>query len=290
MSILFTYKKKIKNNMKSKIVRSVLNVKKKEHLAPHYIRVTLTGEDVKLFENITVGKNNKIFLPPAGSDKVYFPILDQTTGQMEDVPDELKPIRRTYTHRGIDLKENEMYIDFVAHGDNGPASAWAIQAKPGDQLGVAMKDHPAPLHPQADWYLLACDATGIPVIASILEALPATAQGEAYIEVLGKEEEIPLSTKADIQIHWIHNPHPGQEPVLAKTVRQVQLPDHTKTSVFGYIAAEFSSIKDLRIFLRKEVGLPQESLYAYSYWKYGKSEDGSVAERQEEKKSLSYTL
>lgn len=274
------------SNIKPQFIRTLLTVKKKEYLTPHYLRITFTGDDVPLFKNITVGVNNKIFLPPAGTDQIHFPVLNEETGQMEEAPEGLRPIRRTYTHRGIDLEKGEMYIDFVAHGDSGPASAWASQAKPGDQLGIAMKDRAAELYPEADWYLLACDATGIPVIASILESLPASATGEAFIEVLSKEEELQLTTAANIKMNWIHNPKPGENTRLADAVRQTELPDHNSTSVFSYVAAEFSNVRDIRIFLRKEHGWAQDSLYAYSYWKFGKSEDGSVTERQEEKRSL----
>lgn len=274
------------NTTTPQFIRTVLTVKKTEYLTPHYLRITFTGDDVLLFKNVTVGVNNKIFLPPTGTSQIHFPVFNEATGQIEEAPEKLKPIRRTYTHRGIDLEKKEMYIDFVAHGDSGPASAWAIQAKPGDQLGIVMKDRATELYPEANWYLLACDATGIPVIASILESLPDNATGEAFIEVLSKEEELNLTTAANINIKWIHNPKPGENTLLADAVCQAQLPDHNSTSVFGYVAAEFSNVRDIRIFLRKEKGWPQNSLYAFSYWKFGKSEDGSVRERQQEKKSL----
>ena|SRR5690606_39609058 len=98
----------MESNSKPAIITSVLVVKHTEYLNPRYVRVTLTGEGVPLYENVVVGANNKIFLPD-NQGNVYF--------------DQQKSIRRTYTHRGIDLQKNEMYIDFVAHGDDGPASA-----------------------------------------------------------------------------------------------------------------------------------------------------------------------
>lgn len=258
--------------MKPEFIRSVLTVRHTKHLRPHYIRITLTGDDVPLFKDATVGANNKIFLPAHGESEIHF--------------ESPKAIRRTYTHRGIDLDKNEMTIDFVAHGESGPASAWAIHAKPGDSLGVAMKVSSSPLYPEADWYLLVGDATGIPVLAAILESLPADAKGVAFIEVLNKEEEIPLLTAADIQINWIHNPSPGEESPLVTAVRNVELPDKSQMTYFGYVAAEFTTVKEVRNFLRKEQAWKTESLYAYSYWRYGKSEDGSMKERQEEKRSL----
>ncbi len=43
---------------------------------------------------------------------------------------------RTYTHSGIDLEKKELILDFANHGEGGPASAWALQAEPGFQIGV----------------------------------------------------------------------------------------------------------------------------------------------------------
>lgn len=255
----------------SGMIASVLTVKRTEYLSPHFLRITLTGEDIAEYKDLTVGVNNKIFLPGEDGEVCFDPG---------------KSIRRTYTHRGIDLDKNEMIIDFVAHGDSGPASAWAINAMPGDKLGVGMKNASLELYPKADWYLLVGDATGIPVLASILESLPATAKGVAFIEVLNEKEKIPLRTAADIQINWIYHDTPGVGSPMAAAVRGAALPDRSRTSTFAYVASEFTTVKEVRSYLRNERGWDRESLHAYSYWKYGKSEDGSVKERQEEKRSL----
>lgn len=122
----------------NKFISAELSVSRKEYITPDYIRVFLTGDDVPLFKNATVGVNNKILIPPKGVDKVHFPQFDKNKPQTL-LPDGLRPAMRTYTHRGIHLERNEIWIDFVAHGDEGPASAWAIGAEPGDVLGVLMK-------------------------------------------------------------------------------------------------------------------------------------------------------
>jgi len=269
-------------NERPAIVRGVLKVKHKVYHTPHYIRITFTGDDVPVFAETTPGVNNKIFIPPAGLNEIHFPDFDYETGEWTHPAEHLRPTIRTYTHRAIDLEKNEMTMDFVAHGESGPASAWAIHAKPEDLLGVVMKAKESVLYPKADWYLLAADATGIPVIAAILETLPSTATGVAYIEIPGKEDEQDLKTEADIQINWIYNTTPGENRLLADAVRKVRIPEQENTTRFGYVAAEFSSVKDIRQFLRKEQAWDQNELYAYSYWKYGASEDGSVKTRREE--------
>lgn len=247
-----------------KAIQAQLFVSRKEQLTPHYIRVYLTGEDVPLFANTTVGINNKILIPTKGASPYDGPF-----------------IRRTYTHRGIDLDTHEIWIDFVAHGKEGPASAWAIQAQKGDVLGVLMKDGKMELYRKADHYLLVGDATAIPVIGAILEDLPASAKGTCIIEVHGKADEQPLQTKANIDMIWLHNEHPQEGSRLAETVKQQDLPEESRS---GYVAAEFATVKEIRHYLRKEKGWKQEELYAYSYWKAGVAEDKSATDRQKEKR------
>ncbi|WP_028298930.1 siderophore-interacting protein [Olivibacter sitiensis] len=266
------------------VLRAILTVKEKFSITPHYIRVVLTGPEVEQFAITTIGVNNKIFLPPRPGGEIVFPIFENGAWILPN-PDE-KPIVRTYTHRGIDMKKQEMWVDFVNHGDSGPASAWANRAQPGDKLGIAMKGHPVQLYPNADWYLLVGDATAIPVLSAILESLPASAKGEAFIEVQGQEDEQTIATQTDVDIHWLHNPHPGINSPLEQAVRQLSLPDGLHGTRFAYVAAEFSSVQAIRQYLRKEQFWDRDELYAFSYWKYGKSEDGSAQERREERKNV----
>lgn len=263
-----------------KSIQATLTVTRKEYITPRYIRVYLTGEEIHLFSNTTIGVNNKIVIPPIGLNEIHFPEIDNETRQWKPQSDEIRPFIRTYTHRGIDLKKNEIWIDFVAHGDEGPASAWAIHAQPGDVLGVLMKDGKSELYRKAENYFLVGDATAIPVLAAILEDLPATAKGTCIIEVHGKEDEQALQTKADIQFNWLHNENPKQDSLLAETVKKQLLPEHSRS---GYVAAEFSSVKEIRNYLRKEKQWKLEELYAYSYWKSGVAEDKSAADRRKEK-------
>lgn len=266
-----------------KTLQAVLQVARKEYLTPHYIRVYLTGTDVALFANTTVGVNNKIMVPPAGVADIHFPTFDYEKGEWNQPPAEVKPYIRTYTHRGIDLDRNELWIDFVAHGDEGPASAWAIGAEKGDKLGVLMKDGTSELYAAAQSYLLVGDATAIPVLSAILEDLPDTANGTCIIEVPSENDVQKLQTRADITFQWLFNLHPEKGSLLAQVVNQLVLPTENR---FAYVAAEFSSVKEIRNYLRKEMGWTKEELYAYSYWKAGVAEDKSTTDRQQEKKAF----
>ncbi|SIT03807.1 NADPH-dependent ferric siderophore reductase, contains FAD-binding and SIP domains [Chryseobacterium ureilyticum] len=263
-----------------KDIETELTVSRKEYITPHYIRVFLTGKDIPLIANTTIGVNNKILIPPRGVSKIHFPEFDYDKMLWKPQPEEIRPSIRTYTHRGIDLENNEIWIDFVAHGDEGPASAWALEAKKGDLLGVLMKDGKTELYGKAENYLLVADATGIPVLAAILEDLPETAKGTCIIEVHSEEDQQDLQTLANIDFIWLHNEHPQLGSRIAEVVKQQILPE---TSRSGYVAAEFSSVKEIRNYLRKEKQWKQEELYAYSYWKSGVTEDKSAMERHKEK-------
>lgn len=268
---------------KFKTIQAELTVSRKEYITPHYIRVFLTGEQVLLLKNTTIGVNNKILIPPKGLRKVHFPEFDYEKMQWVPQSDEIRPIVRTYTHRGIDVNSNEVWIDFVAHGDEGPASAWAMNAQKGDVLGVLMKDGKTELYGKAENYLLVGDATAIPVISAILEDLPSTAKGICILEVDSKIDEHHLETLADIEFIWLHNEHPQAGSRLAEVVKQQVLPDDSRS---GYVAAEFSSVKEIRRYLRKEMQWKQEELYAYSYWKSGVAEDKSAVERHKENEEV----
>ncbi|HLW62515.1 MAG TPA: siderophore-interacting protein [Flavobacterium sp.] len=263
--------------------RKVFNLKSKEYLTPHYIRITLSG-DVSVFRNTTIGDNNKIFIPPKGVSKVYLPELDPENSTWIHPPQEVAPFVRTYTHMGIDVEKGELIIDFVNHSENGPASAWAINSVIGDELGVAMRTEPKELFPkEADWLLLVGDLTALPVISSILKKLPKTVKGVCIIEVPTKEDEQVLETNAAVDFIWLYNSHPEIDSELANEVKKVKLGTANK---FGFVACEFSSVKEIRSYLRKEIGWTSAELQAYSYWKSGVAEDKSVTDRQTEKNSI----
>ena len=269
--------------MTKKANTSIFILKKKNYLTPHYIRVVLSG-DVTIFENTTIGDNNKIFIPPKGVAQVHLPELDAQNNSWIHPPKEVAPFIRTYTHRGIDLEKGELIIDFVNHGETGPASAWALHSKIGDELGVAMKTEPKELYPkEAEWFLLAGDTTAIPVLGAILEALRESAKGTCIIEAPSKEDEQILNTKAKIDFIWLYNKHPENGSPLAQKVKEIRIPNLKK---FGYVACEFSSVKEIRTYLRKKLGWNSTELYAYSFWKSGVAEDKSVTDRQKEKKSI----
>jgi len=263
--------------LKKKGIRSVFNVKDKYFLSPHYIRVVfeMNAEQIDWFADAQAGANNKIFIPPVGSNQIHFP--DDALADKENFA-----TRRTYTTRHIDLKNKELWIDFVAHGDNGPASAWANKAKTGDVLGIAMKAGNRPLFPEADEYLFVGDSTALPVIAAMLSQIPAHVKVSAVVEVFGAEDEIVLSCAAALKSVWLHNLHPENGSELAEYVRKMDLPEGKR---YVFFAGEAEIAKNLKEYFKGEQQWLPTDFSIVSYWKKGESEDQSDAERSKQRRA-----
>lgn len=263
------------------ISKYVFKVSSKEYITPHYIRIKLRSEADIDFDQCSPGANNKIFIPPVGTNEVQFATFDPDKGEWVMPDDSRKPLVRTYTHRAIDPITKEISIDFVNHGDNGPASAWALHAEVNDELGVAMKIRESIHYPEADWYLFVGDATAIPVISCLLESLPKHARGMCILEVPTEDDIHPEIKHEGFQISWLFNAHPEKGSYLFDLVKKVQFP--TIESTFAYIAAEYQTVKNIRQYFKDDLLWTSKDFYAFSYWKAGVAEDKSTLDRREER-------
>ncbi len=81
---------------------------------------------------------------------------------------------------------------------------------------------------------------------------------------------------------WLHNQHPEEGSELADRIKEVAIPEQNR---FSYVAAEYSTVKAIRSYLRSEKGFSNQEFYAYSYWKAGVAEDQSAKDRKVEKES-----
>ncbi|MCJ7936210.1 MAG: siderophore-interacting protein [Chryseobacterium sp.] len=240
--------------MITKKIRSVFSVKNKSFLTPHLIRVVfeMNEDQVKLLACVQSGYNNKLFIPSVEKGS--------------------EPIIRTYTNRKVDLKNRELTIDFVAHGENGPASAWALKANPGDILEIGMKESTKPLVPDADFYLFVGDSTALPVICSIVEQLPSYVTAKIILEVHDKKDELILCSAADVSVEWLHNSHPEKGSLLADLTRRVEFPSGILKE-YIYIAAEYTTVHQLRNYFKTYLNWDPQGIYACSYWRAGQAEN-----------------
>ena len=139
---------------------------------------------------------------------------------------------------------NTLTIDFVLHGD-GPATAWAAQARPGNFLGVGGPRGSFIVPDDFDWYLFAGDETAIPAIGRRLEELPAGTRAIVVVEVADAAEEQRFDTRTRLETHWLHRngAAPGDAIAAAKGDCRNVLPPGGDG--YAWVAAEAATAKAL---------------------------------------------
>jgi NADPH-dependent ferric siderophore reductase len=167
----------------------------------------------------------------------------------------------------MDRAAGTISVDFVLHGDT-PAPAWARQVKPGATVEARGPRGGTVLRPDADWHLLTGDETCIPAIAHILETAPARTRAFVLIEVGDRTSEVPLETRADATIQWVHrNGAPaGPSEIMNRVVEAFVLPPGNG---HAYIIGETSNVRRQRHTLIAR-GLTRDQISSEGYWRPGR--------------------
>ncbi|GEO12440.1 siderophore-interacting protein [Microvirga aerophila] len=175
--------------------------------------------------------------------------------------------RRDYTIRTFDRSAGTIGIDFVLHGDT-PAPTWARSARPGDMIEARGPRGGTVLRPNADWHLLTGDETCIPAIAHILETMPDGSKAFVFIEVSGKDAKVPLKTRANAVIRWMHRNDlpPGPSNLMNGAVQDFALPPGRG---HAYIIGETSNVRRQRHMLIAR-GLTLNQISSEGYWRPGR--------------------
>ncbi|MFC6354886.1 siderophore-interacting protein [Luethyella okanaganae] len=188
-----------------------VRVRTVDRLSPHFTRVTFTADDLADFGCFGADQRIKVVLPIDGRGVDAFPDHADWYQAWRGLPEgERNPIR-TYTIRDARPAQREVDVDFVAHGDSGPASRWIATAAAGDELVIigpdATSEAPAEGYEwkpgRAETLLLVGDETAAPAICSILEGLPADARGCAFIEVPTAADALAVSAPVGVDVRWL---------------------------------------------------------------------------------------
>jgi NADPH-dependent ferric siderophore reductase len=231
-------------------------------VSPRLLSVLVTGDDLDGFTDAAPTSHLKVFLPAAGQDEPNLP--EFTPDGPVYASDGPPPVVRTYTPRRYNPDTKILEIQFLLHGE-GPASAWAQEAKPGDKLAVGGPGGRFSLEPVAGHWWIAGDESAIPAVATLLEALPETVAAEVHLEVDGPDDEIELAGPAKAAISW-HHRQPGvygQE--LATAARAAVLPDGVRI----WVGCEASAMRGIRRYFAGERGVPLSQLVTRGYWRTG---------------------
>ncbi|MEM6904145.1 MAG: siderophore-interacting protein, partial [Pseudomonadota bacterium] len=239
-------------------INCILTVVRSEQITPNMIRVTLTGPELTQVPLGCDGSHCKLQLPAIGQGREDFET------QLNDGP---KPPRRTFTVRHVRHNPHEIDIDFVDHGDSGPASAWAHRAAPGAFLHFSGPGKIKVSEFYADWYLVAADMAGLPVASAVLEVMPSDAKGLALLEITDEADRQPVDAPAGVEVRWLIHPDPQQRSTAQEAIiRGLDWPDGT---IQTCIAGESGTIRSIRDYLHNERKLPKDDTYISGYWKIG---------------------
>ncbi|MEM0984923.1 MAG: siderophore-interacting protein [Pseudomonadota bacterium] len=285
-----------------------VEVVRTERLSPSFRRITFGGDSVRDMATWGADQRVKLYLPLASQRFHALPPQDWNVAwQALDAAD--RPARRSYTIRAIRHQADELDIDFVLHGDSGPASAWATRAQPGDRIQIAAPNRafsgpyvgyewrPSPL---ATKVLVVGDETALPAIANIME--DAAERGvsstvSAIVTVPDPEDSLAAGNAAST-IQWLARTGDvshdgivgavaalgieGLENLCAQPVedasddpagRMWDPAMDVEGEVYVWIAAEAGLVRRFRTELRKRCGLPKQATSLMGYWYSGRPFD-----------------
>ncbi|MHC5797248.1 siderophore-interacting protein [Lacisediminihabitans sp. FW035] len=280
-----------------------------ERLSPSFLRVAFAGDDLRDFAPEGLDQRIKLVLPNARGLSPAIEGADGWYAAWCALDGDERPPLRTYTVRRLWRRGSgvRLEVDFVLHGDGGPASRWAAAANTGDRVRIIGPDARAggpfgsvawnpPL--DATRVLLAGDETAAPAIASILESLQPGIAAQAFIEVPTAEDALDIAAPIGVDVRWL--PRDGAPvgdllvpavlramPVASAALRVpidtadgdlwevpgldphtgVATAVHFSAGTYAWLAGESRVIATLRRHLVREVGIDRASVAFMGYWR-----------------------
>ncbi|MFB7911724.1 siderophore-interacting protein [Kitasatospora sp. NPDC056076] len=252
-----------------------------DRITPRTARVVFEAEALDDTVGGTPDQQLKLCFPRPGQREPELPAgQDDPMGWYRAylaIPEADRPVMRSFTLRRRHPGTRRIEVDFVLHGDSGPAAAWALRAAPGDRLGMvgpsALYAPPVPfaqVAAAADWVLLAGDETALPAVATLLEALPEGARAHAWIEVADRAERQRLATRAELEVRWLHRDGAAPGALLTAAFRGGALPGGRP---FVWLAGEAGAVRALRRCLVEEHGVPKSDIDFTGYWRHRLTQD-----------------
>ena len=224
----------------------LITVRGKELISPGFLRIYLHSDT--LFDEAEI--------VPTAWLRFWFP----------DPDGENKEHQRAYTIVAGDEQTGEFACDFVLNEPAGPASAWAVNAQPGDTVeAITLGSTKFAVHDELTaGYLLIGDTASIPGINSIIDVIPDDVHIELYLETQHDTDvQIPLSEHPLLSTHWV--PRTGPESLAAS------IEPRDWSNWYAWVVPESKSLKHLRTRLRDEFGFPKSEMYVQAYWVEGRA-------------------
>ncbi len=227
--------------------RRLLTVQAVDRLTPRMQRVVLASPELADFDSRGADDHVKLFLPPDASGERAM---------------------RDYTPRAFDREARTLTLDFALH-EAGPATAWALAARPGDTLEIGGPRGSTVVPDDFDWYLLAGDETALPSIGRRLEGLRAGVPVITLVVLDDARDVQAIDTRADWRAHWLYRGQGRDDAsLLLDAVRALDTPPGDG---YLWIAAESKVARALRAHAVDERGQHPRWMRAAGYWRRGEA-------------------
>ena len=277
-------------------------------LGPSSVRLTLTGPELAGFGAAGCDQRFKLVLSrdDAGLDRLrergpdWYP-------EYCAMPEEQRPVIRTYTVRAVRPERAELDVDVVLHGVEdghaGPAASWAAAAVPGDRITLLGPDRPGSGRPWGvEWaptaaarsLLLAGDETAVPAVCAILESLGGPPRSvTALLEVPEAGDAVDVALPAEATLRWLPRDGAAHGSRLVPAVHAAlgelgvastpaappeevddellwEVPEGNAASgCYAWLAGEAGVVKTLRRRLVGDLGVPRGAVAFMGYWRQG---------------------
>ncbi|MFH0245670.1 siderophore-interacting protein [Streptomyces sp. HK10] len=250
-------------------------------LGPSLVRITFGGERLRRFAGGGRDQSFSLFLPQPGQSEPLVPVEmgDGWFAAWRAMDPAVRAVMRSYTVSAQRPEAGEVDVDFVLHGDTGPATRWARRARPGDRvrmLGPVTAENKSVGFrppPGTDRVLLAADETALPAVAGILSWLPAGVRARVWVEVPRAGDVRPLPTAADAEVTWLAREDSRRHGAVVDAVREAVLPEEAWGGAYAWLAGEAGAVRALRRHLVSERGFARGRVAFSGYWRLGASEE-----------------
>jgi NADPH-dependent ferric siderophore reductase len=287
-------------------------------LSPHFTRVSFRCDEFEHFGVAGLDQRIKLLFPLADGTISDLGLDDEESLAAGDwyerwrgLPEHLRNPLRTFTVRASDPADRRVDVDFVAHGDGGPAARWLLEAAPGDELVIVGPDaRSTATRVGIDWHPGACtdllivgDETAVPAIAGILASRPHDCTAQVFVEVPSADDALHIAAPAGVTVTWLVRGtgvsgsalvpavgdwlerHPEVVAAASAGHRQRlaavdvdrdvlwELPEQAETGFYAWIAGESAAVKTLRRLLVRGHGIDRRRVAFMGYWRIGRAEN-----------------
>lgn len=184
-------------------------------LSPTLTRFVFSGPEVGQMRTLAPDQRIKVLLPAPDGSLPNLSTQGDWHASLRALDKAKRPPMRTYTIRELRVEAGEVDVEFVLHGETGPASTWATHALPGDRVQLVAPNAAFPGDPGGyEWrppaavrhVLLIGDETALPAIAGIVEQLAEQEDApvvQAFVEIPTPQDALPLSCGPLTRLHWL---------------------------------------------------------------------------------------